>query len=102
MIFFALLLIIYTGVTGYLFYHQAIGNENWFHSDVKAYILEMQGLESGYEFPYPIFFKLGAFFDRWFQPEVAITVALVILNSLSPIVLKYYLDKYPHPIFQSA
>lgn len=93
-LFFAVLWIIYTAVTSYLFYHQAIGNENWFHSDVKAYILEMQGLDSGYEFPYPIFFKLGALFDLFLSPEAAITVALVILNSLTPIALKYYLDKY--------
>lgn len=93
-LFFAVLWIIYTALTTYLFYHQAIGNENWFHSDVKAYILEMQGLDSGYEFPYPVLFKLGALFDLWLEPEMAITVALVILNSLSPVVLKYYLDKY--------
>ena len=93
-LFFAVLWIIYTAVTSYLFYHQAIGNENWFHSDVKAYILEMQGLDSGYEVPYPVFFKLGALFDLFLSPETAITVALVILNSLSPVVLKYYLDKY--------
>lgn len=92
-LFFAVLFAGYVALTGYLFYHQAIGNESWFHSDVKAYILEMQGLDSGYEFPYPVLFKLGAFFDLWLSPEAAITVALVLLNSLSPIVLKYYLDR---------
>ncbi len=93
-LFFVTLWILYTAVTTYLFYHQAIGNVNWYHSDVKAYILEMQGLDSGYEFPYPVFFKLGALFDLFLSPEAAITAALVILNSLTPIVLKYYLDKY--------
>ena len=93
-LFFVTLWILYTAVTTYLFYHQAIGNVNWYHSDVKAYILEMQGLDSGYEFPYPVFFKLGALLDLFLSPEAAITAALVILNSLTPIVLKYYLDKY--------
>ena len=93
-LFFAVLWIGYTAVMGYLFYHQAIGNENWFHSDVKAYILEMQGLESGYEFPYPILFKFGALFDLFLSPEAAITAALVILNSLTPIALKIYLDRF--------
>lgn len=106
-LFFAALWIIYTAVTSYLFYHQAIGNENWYHSDVKAYILEMQGLDSGYDFPYPVFFKLGALFDLFLSPEAAITVALVILNSLTPIALKYYLDKYltgekDHVLFRMA
>lgn len=90
---FGILLAIYTIVTFYLFYHQAIGNENWFHSDVKAYILEMQGLDSGYDFPYPVFFKLGAFFDLFLSPEAAITVALTLLNSFGVAALKYYLNK---------
>ena len=101
-LFFVALWMIYTAITTYLFYHQAIGNENWYHSDVKAYILEMQGLDSGYEFPYPIFFKLGALFDLFLSPEAAITVALVILNGLTPIALKYYLDKYIHILFHKV
>lgn len=90
---FAILLAVYTGVTFYLFYHQAIGNENWFHSDVKAYILEMQGIDSGYDFPYPVFFKLGAFLNLFMSPEMAVTVALTLLNSAAAAVLKYYLNK---------
>ena len=81
-LFFAVLWIIYTALTTYLFYHQAIGNENWFHSDVKAYILEMQGLDSGYEFPYPVLFKLGALFDLWLEPEMAITAGLAELEGM--------------------
>ena len=90
---FGILLAAYTAVTFYLFYHQSIGNENWFHSDVKAYILEMQGLDSGYDFPYPIFFKLGAFFDFFLSPEMAITIALTILNSGAVAVMKVYLNR---------
>lgn len=91
--FFTILLFAYTAVTFYLFYHQAIGNENWFHSDMKAYMLEMQGLDSGYDFPYPVFFKLGAFFHFFLPAEPAIAIALTILNSLSPVLLKYYLNR---------
>lgn len=91
--FFGVLLAAYTAITFYLFYHQAIGNEQWFHSDIKAYMLEMQGLESGYEFPYPLFFRFGAFFQLFFAPEPAITVALTILNSAGVVILKLYLNR---------
>lgn len=93
-VFFLFLFLGYTGVMGWLFYHQAIGNENWFHSDIKAYLLEMQGLESGYQFPYPLFFRLGAFFNLFFSPETAIAIAQTLLNSASLILLKYYLNRY--------
>lgn len=91
--FFIVLLLAYTAVTFYLFYHQAIGNEDWFHSDMKAYMLEMQGLDSGYDFPYPVFFKLGAFFHLFMAAEPAIAVALTVLNSLSLVLMKYYLNR---------
>lgn len=90
---FTVLLIIYTIVTFFLFYHQAYGDPSFYHSDVKAYILEMQGLDSGYSFPYPIFFKLGALFNLFFTPQVAITIALTLLNSSGVVILKYYLNK---------
>ncbi len=90
---FTVLLIIYTIITFTLFYNQAYGNPSSYHSDVKAYILEMQGLDSGYSFPYPIFFKLGALFNLFFVPQVAITIALTLLNSSGVVVLKYYLNK---------
>lgn len=91
--FFGLLLMGYTAAAGYLFYHQAIGNEQWYHSDMGVYLLEMQGLESGADFSYPVFFKLGAFFDLFMPPEWAITVALTLLNSLSVVLLKAAADR---------
>lgn len=90
---FAVLLMVYTGITAVLFYRQAFGSEMLYHSDMKAYILEMQGLDSGYRFPYPLFFKLGAFFHLFIDsPQVSVVVALTLLNSLSVVVLKYYAD----------
>ena len=93
LLFFFFLWLLYTAVTGWLFYHQANGNENYFHSDIKAYMLEMQGLDSGYSFPYPILFRLGAVFLRFLSPQAAITVALTLLNSLSLLVTKYWLNR---------
>ena len=54
---FLLLLAGASAVTLILFYRQAMGE---IPSDMKAYILEMQGLDSGYSFPYPVFFGLAA------------------------------------------
>ena len=91
---FALGLAVYTALLFTLFYRQTLGNVNFYHSDMKAYILEMQGLDSGYSFPYPLFFKLGALFHLFINsPELSIALAVTVLNSLSPLVLKYYMNK---------
>ena len=90
---FFLLLAGYTVLMFTLFHRQTLGNTNYYHSDMKAYILEMQGLESGYEFPYPLFFKLGALFHLFLQnPPLSIALAVTVLNSLSPLVMKYYMN----------
>ncbi len=91
---FSLLMVAYTGVTYWLFSKQVYGSEMLYHSDMKAYILEMQGLDSGYSFPYQLFFKFAAFLHIFIKaPEMAVAVAVTILNSLSLIVMKYYLDR---------
>ena len=54
---FAILVIIASAVTFWLFYRQCVESmlgTGLYHSDMKAYILEMQGLDSGYSFPYPV------------------------------------------------
>lgn len=82
-------------VTFTLFYRQCaesmIGS-GLYHSDMKAYILEMQGLDSGYSFPYPILFKLSAFFDLFVSPEMAVALATTVLNTLAVVVLKFLLN----------
>lgn len=91
---FLFLFVLYTAVMYVLFYRQVFGTEQLYHSDMKAYILEMQGLNTKYSFPYPIFFKLGAFFHLFISsPEVSIAVAATVLNSLSVIFMKYYMNK---------
>ena len=90
---FFLLLAGYTALMFTLFHRQTLGNTSYYHSDMKAYILEMQGLESGYEFPYPLFFKLGALFHLFLKnPPLSIALAVTVLNSLSPLVVKYCMN----------
>ena len=82
-IVFGVLLVAVSVVTVILFYRQTIGSEALYHSDMKAYILEMQGMDSGYEFPYPVFFKLGALIHLFAGPEMAVAIATMMLNSLA-------------------
>lgn len=88
-------LVLYTVVMFLLFYNQVHGTEQLYHSDMKAYILEMLGQNTKYSFPYPIFFKLGALFHLIIDsPELCIALAATVLNSLSAVVLKIYMNKY--------
>ncbi len=93
-IFFGVLLVIYTAVTGWLFSKQVFGTEMLYHSDMKAYILEMQGLDSGYSFPYPLFFRFSAFLHLFISsPQMSVAVAVTILNSFSLVAMKYYANQ---------
>lgn len=85
---FAVLLAIVSAVTLVLFYCQTMGSPEQYHSDMKAYILEMQGLDSGYSFPYPIFFWLSAFLDLFVTPEFAVALATMLLNSLAIVITR--------------
>lgn len=91
---FTVLLLAASIITFQLFYHQTTGSEALYHSDMKAYILEMQGLDSGYSFPYPVFFKLSAFFDLFVAPEMAVAIATLVLNSGAMIIMKLALNYY--------
>ncbi len=86
--FFVILLAAASAVTLLLFYRQTTGSPERYHSDMKAYILEMQGLDSGYSFPYPIFFKLSAFLHLFTTPELAVALATMLLNSLGMVITK--------------
>lgn len=86
--FFAVLLAGVSAVTLYLFYRQCTGNPGLYHSDMKAYILEMQGLDSGYSFPYPVLFKLSALIHLFTNPELAVAIATMLLNSGAMVVTK--------------
>ncbi len=91
---FALVLAGYTALMFTLFYRQTLGNTSYYHSDMKAYILEMQGLESGYEFPYPLFFKFAALLHVFVrEPELSVALAATILNSFSVLALKWCMNR---------
>ncbi len=85
---FAVLLFAVSAVTLALFYWQTTGSTAGYHSDMEAYILEMQGLDSGYSFPYPIFFKFAALIHLFASPEMAVAIATMFFNGLSILITK--------------
>ncbi len=90
---FLVLLAAVSAVTLTLFHRQTLGSpQEGYHSDMKAYILEMQGLDSGYDFPYPVFFKLAAFIHLFAAPELSVAIATMLLNSLAIVIVKVSLQ----------
>ena len=107
---FATLVAIASAVTFWLFYRQCVESmlgSGLYHSDMKAYILEMQGLDSGYSFPYPVLFKLAAAIHLVTGSftggaELAMALATMLLNSGAMIALKVMLDKHVGVELQKA
>lgn len=89
---FTFFLCLISAVTFTLFHRQTLGSEALYHSDMKAYILEMQGLQTKYDFPYPVFFKLSAFIHLFTDPETAVALATMLLNSLAIVITKWSLN----------
>ena len=107
---FAALVAVASAVTFWLFYRQCVESmlgTGLYHSDMKAYILEMQGLDSGYSFPYPVLFKLAATIHLVTVSftggaELAMALATMLLNSGAMIALKVMLDKHVGAKLQEA
>lgn len=92
-VIFLPLLLAYLVITLFLFHRQTVGYGGLYPSDIQPYIMKMQGLDTGYDFPYPILFLAGRFFLCFTSPEHAMALAVTLLNGLTPLVLKYYFDK---------
>lgn len=91
---YLLLLAAYTVLLFVLFKNQAFHTDYLtYGSDVDAYILEMQGIDSGFDFPYPVYFMLGKFIALFTDVRMGAALSATILNSLSPAVLSYFMLK---------
>lgn len=77
-----------------LFYKQVMGEVE---SDMLAYTLEIQGLESGYDFPYPIFFKLAALIHLFVGPGTSVIAATLLLNGFGMVVTKAAFNRLAPP-----
>lgn len=92
-IFFVGLLLVASTVTLLLFHRQTLGNPEHYHSDMKAYIQEIQGLNEKYSYPYPVFFKIAAFLNLFAGPEFSVALATMLLNSLAMVITKYFFNQ---------
>ncbi len=99
---FLVLLVFFSVLMLQLFYLQCTGSEQQHHSDMKAYILEMQGLDSGYSFPYPILFWTGRFFDLFLPAPLAMAMSTMVLNSLALVAVKWVLNQMTLSQLQQA
>ena len=96
---YAVLLASYTILMFVLFRNQAFHTEYLVYgSDVDAYILEMQGIDSGFDFPYPVYFMLGKFFALFFGVNMGAALSATVLNSFSPAALSYFMLKCLSPV----
>ncbi|MBO4610015.1 MAG: hypothetical protein J5696_09130 [Lachnospiraceae bacterium] len=94
-----LLLAAYTVLMFVLFRNQAFHIEyQYYGSDVDAYILEMLGIDSGFDFPYPVYFMLGKFIGLFCNVHMGAALSATILNSVSPAVLSYFMLKELTPL----
>lgn len=93
-LFFLLLLFAYLAVTLFLFHRQTVGYGGRYASDIAPYIDEMQGLDTGYDFPYPVLFLTGRLFLLFTSPAHAMALAVTLWNGLTPLALKYYFDRF--------
>lgn len=92
---FGIFLLGISAVTLFLFYRQTFCETGYYESDMKAYILEMQGQGSKYNFPYPVFFKLSALANRILkEPEAAVAFATMLLNSFAILLYKLFLNRF--------
>ena len=92
-IFFTALLVLYSVLMMSFFYWQVIPRDGIFYSDMEAYILETQGIESGYEFPYRLFFWVSRIWTVFLSPAVAVAFTTMLCNSAAVVLTKYYFDK---------
>lgn len=90
----AAVVLCYSFIMYFLFYRQCIAYEGAYISDMEAYLLEAQGLESGYDFPYPLMFWVTRFFMIFAKPEAAMALTVTLLNSLSLVLMIFYLRSY--------
>lgn len=90
---YLVLLSAYLVVTLLLFHWQAVGYDGKYWSDDGAYLMEIQGMDSGYDFPYPILFWTGRFFSLFTSPQHGLALAVTLLNGLTPIALLFFFHR---------
>lgn len=92
-IVFLMLLAAYFAVTLFLFHRQTVSYNGQYPSDMLSYVAEIQGISSGYDFPYPVMFWIARVLMLVTTPVHALAFTVAGLNALNVAVLKYYFDR---------
>lgn len=93
-VFFIVPFLAYLAVTLLLFHRQTVCYAGRYISDITDYLSTIQGIEVAYKFPYPVLFRTGQFFMLFTTPQHALAFAATLLNGLSVLALKWYLDTF--------
>lgn len=93
-IFFSFLFMGYLAATLLLFHRQTVSYDDRYMSDMPAYVKEVQGLSSGYDFPYPIMFWIAKALAHFTSAQHALAITVTLLNCLTVLFLKFYFDTY--------
>lgn len=83
----------YLALTLFLFHRQSVCYDGRYNTDMNPYILYMQGIRVGYEFPYPVMFWVGKLFWTVLNPQMAMACAVTFLNGLTAPAVKYFMDR---------
>lgn len=89
---FIILLLLYSGVTLYLFTMQCYEVPD-FVSDMPAYVDTVQGIETPYEFPYPLFFTTAKVIAWFCDAPLAVAVATVLFGALGICIARIYMGR---------
>lgn len=97
-VFVILLMIASVTLLG-LFYKQATiintyNPDDSYKSDMAAYIMEIQGIDSRYSFPYPVYFKTAAFINLFATPEFSVALAAMLFNAVAIVIVKVMLNRF--------
>lgn len=91
--FFLALFAVNFAVTLFLFHRQTVNYNGQYASDVLSYVAEIQGISSGYDYPYPVMFWIARILMLFTTPAHAMAFTVAGLNALSALILKYYFDR---------
>ena len=102
LIYIVIFVVLFT-IFGYanftLFYRQAhcnefmVGDDARYQSDIPDYIDVVKGVDTEFEFSYPLLFDFSNALTRFLSPEDAVAVAVLILNMICIPVLTLFFKK---------
>ncbi len=94
-VFFLIPALILTGLVFVLTFNQAMhpGDQVSFKSDILAYMQDAMGIDSGYSYPYRLFFWCVRALSFFMPVEVSIAIVVAGLNLLALLAAKYYANK---------